>query len=174
MDRRRVEYAAPAPAVEEVPHGLAGAEERAPEVHRKDPVVGIHIRLVGGAGGLDPGVVDQYIEPPPRAENLAEYAADIFLVRDIPLDQHLPASLPADDAAGCLCLLKRYLRLRLARVVVDGDVCAFICKPDSRRPSDAGRTAGDEDVLSLKSSHTVSPRGPGRVARTASCGPGGL
>jgi len=59
-------------------------------------------------------------------------------------------------------------------MVVDGDVCAFVRRPDRYRAADAGRSAGNADVLSFQSFHPVSLIALGIVARLKALGYGSV
>ena len=137
----------------------AGAQERAAQVDREDLVEVGGGQLVGVLRDLDPGVVDQDVQPPILAYHPVEHLVDGLLVGHVGGDEDRPA-------AGLRHLLHADLHPVLYRFlggdrafgrahVVDRYVRALLAEADGDRLADARAAAGDESNLVLQSPHGV-------------------
>ena len=83
----------------ETANGFARAEELAGKVYADDPLPLCEGHLIEGRIHLDPGVVDQDIDPPEFPSSRLEHFADLVLFRDIGLVYAcLPAGRSNDSA----------------------------------------------------------------------------
>ena len=138
---------------QEAPHGLAGAQERAPEVDRQYLVEVGRGQLVGVFGDLDAGVVDQDVQPPVFIHHPVEHLMDGLFVGHVRGDQDRPAArlghLLHADLDPVLDGFPGGDRTIGAAHVVDCDVRAFLAQADGDGLADSRASAGDQSHLVL-------------------------
>jgi hypothetical protein len=123
--------------------GLARAQEGSGQVDRDDllPLLQRHVDELEGL--LDPGVVDQQVEPAEGLADLGEAALDVGLDRDVHLDGHrAPAGgLDGSDHRAAVVDLA---------AVVDGDRGAVGGELEGGPLAYAGGGAGDQGAAPLE------------------------
>ena len=139
----------PCSSREEVPDRLAGAQERAAQVHGQHAVEVRARELLARPRDLDAGVVDEHVEPAEALGGLADHAHDVVLVGDVAADEHVAHALLAHLAHARVDLLLGVVRLLGLAQVVDRDVGAVLGEAHGDRLADPGAAAGDEHVLAL-------------------------
>src|SRR5215211_823595 len=144
---------------QEVPDGLAGAHERAAQVHGEHLVEVLARELLGGPGDLDAGVVDEHVDAAEAVDRLADHLHDVVLLGHVAPDEYVLDALLVDFVDAGVHLVLGLLGLLGLAEVVDRHVGAVLGEAHRDRLPDPGAAPGHEHVLVVEASEALGSLG---------------
>ena len=140
------------------PDEARDTEEQVHACAAKVKQMGVRDVLVGGDVSDEDDVVRMVGDAVEGLGGLADHAHDVGLVGDVAADEHVLHADLADLVHAGVDLLLGLARLLGLLEVVDRDVGAVLGEAHRDRLADAGRSAGDQDVLALQAAHALGRR----------------